>query len=107
MKKVLGLVGSDRKLGNSEIMIKEIFKNIREDCALSLIRLFRLDLISCKGCYACLQPEVDCNIEDDYNFVLDEMTRARQLFPQVREFFFDDDTFTARLYRCGSDSTFR
>lgn len=24
-----------------------------------------------------------------------EMTRARQLFPQVKEFFFDDDTFTA------------
>jgi radical SAM superfamily enzyme YgiQ (UPF0313 family) len=27
------------------------------------------------------------------------MTRARQLFPQVREFFFDDDTFTAKIKR--------
>jgi hopanoid biosynthesis associated radical SAM protein HpnJ len=31
--------------------------------------------------------------------VLNEMTRARQLFPQVREFFFDDDTFTAKIKR--------
>ncbi len=27
--------------------------------------------------------------------VLEEMRRARQMFPQVKEFFFDDDTFTA------------
>jgi radical SAM superfamily enzyme YgiQ (UPF0313 family) len=31
--------------------------------------------------------------------VVDEMTRAKQMFPQVREFFFDDDTFTVRFHR--------
>lgn len=31
--------------------------------------------------------------------VADEMAYAKQLFPQVREFFFDDDTFTANLPR--------
>lgn len=31
--------------------------------------------------------------------VLDEMRRAREYFPQVKEFFFDDDTFTDDLPR--------
>ncbi len=31
--------------------------------------------------------------------VVDEMTRAKEMFPQVKEFFFDDDTFTANPRR--------
>ena len=31
--------------------------------------------------------------------VVEELVRAKQLFPQVKEFFFDDDTFTADLPR--------
>jgi hopanoid biosynthesis associated radical SAM protein HpnJ len=31
--------------------------------------------------------------------VVDEMVRAKQAFPQIKEFFFDDDTFTADLNR--------
>ena len=32
-------------------------------------------------------------------YVVEEMRRAKELFPQVKEFFFDDDTFTADLTR--------
>jgi len=31
--------------------------------------------------------------------VVDELVRAKRMFPQVKEFFFDDDTFTADLPR--------
>jgi hopanoid biosynthesis associated radical SAM protein HpnJ len=31
--------------------------------------------------------------------VIDEIARARELFPEVKEFFFDDDTFTAKFQR--------
>lgn len=31
--------------------------------------------------------------------VVDEMARAKEMFPQVKEFFFDDDTFTAKFQR--------
>lgn len=31
--------------------------------------------------------------------VIDEMRRAKGMFPEVKEFFFDDDTFTAKLER--------
>ncbi|MDA8169709.1 MAG: hopanoid biosynthesis associated radical SAM protein HpnJ [Nitrospiraceae bacterium] len=33
--------------------------------------------------------------------VMEEVEQARGLFPQVREFFFDDDTFTGNLSRAG------
>jgi hopanoid biosynthesis associated radical SAM protein HpnJ len=33
------------------------------------------------------------------DFVVDEMARAKDLFPEVKEFFFDDDTFTADFQR--------
>jgi hopanoid biosynthesis associated radical SAM protein HpnJ len=33
-------------------------------------------------------------------YVIQQMERARALFPQVKEFFFDDDTFTGDLKRC-------
>jgi len=32
--------------------------------------------------------------------VVDEMGRAQEMFPDVKEFFFDDDTFTAKFRRC-------
>ena len=79
MKRVLGLVGSNRRLGNSEIMVKEVFRHIEEDCQLALIRLFKLNIQSCKGCYACLLPDAGCSIEDDYGFVLDEIAGADYL----------------------------
>jgi hopanoid biosynthesis associated radical SAM protein HpnJ len=34
--------------------------------------------------------------------VVEELVRAKQLFPQVKEFFFDDDTFTADLPRAAA-----
>lgn len=34
--------------------------------------------------------------------VIDEMIRAKKMFPQVKDFFFDDDTFTADLPRAAA-----
>jgi multimeric flavodoxin WrbA len=39
MKKILGIIGSPRKMGCSEIMIKEISRNISEPHELVLLRL--------------------------------------------------------------------
>jgi len=38
MKKILGIIGSPRRLGNSEIVIKEISANLTEPHELKLIR---------------------------------------------------------------------
>lgn len=65
-----------------------------------------LSLYSGRGCPAqctfCLWPQTigghKYRVRSAQN-VADEMAYAKKLFPQVREFFFDDDTFTANLPR--------
>jgi hopanoid biosynthesis associated radical SAM protein HpnJ len=57
----------------------------------------------CPGrCTFCLWPQTiggrDYRTRSPQN-VLDEMKRAKDMFPQVKEFFFDDDTFTAKPQR--------
>ncbi len=64
MKNVLGIIGSPRKLGNSEIMIKEISRNISEPIELNLLRLTDFNIGSCRGCYSCLFKEERCVIKD-------------------------------------------
>jgi hopanoid biosynthesis associated radical SAM protein HpnJ len=65
-----------------------------------------LSLYTGRGCPAqctfCLWPQTigghKYRVRSPQN-VADEMAAAKRLFPQVREFFFDDDTFTANLPR--------
>jgi len=73
MKNVLGLVISSRKLGNSEILVKEIMKSIPEDCNLELLRLTDLKIEPCKACYRCLKPDTECKIKDDFNLVVNRI----------------------------------
>jgi len=79
MKKVLGLVISHRKLGNSELLVKEIMSSIPEDCNRELIRLTDLNIQPCRACYRCMQPGNDCNIQDDFAFVIRKIREADAL----------------------------
>lgn len=74
-KKLLGLVGSYRRTGNSEIVIKAIAERMAGwDC--SFIRLPALQIKPCKGCYACLMPGVMCNINYNMQWLLERLTEA-------------------------------
>jgi radical SAM superfamily enzyme YgiQ (UPF0313 family) len=65
-----------------------------------------ISLYTGRGCPAqctfCLWPQTigghKYRVRSPQN-VADEMAYMKKLFPQVREFFFDDDTFTANLPR--------
>jgi len=65
-----------------------------------------ISLYTGRGCPAqcsfCLWPQTigghRYRVRSPQN-VADEMAHMKQIFPQVREFFFDDDTFTANLPR--------
>ena len=65
-----------------------------------------ISLYTGRGCPAqctfCLWPQTigghKYRVRSPRN-VADEMAHAKRLFPQVQEFFFDDDTFTANLPR--------
>lgn len=76
MKKILGLVASQRKLGNGEILVKEVASATGEDYELDLIRLADLNLELCRGCYTCLIPGKQCPLDDDLYFLAEKMREA-------------------------------
>ena len=76
MKKILGLVASQRKLGNGEILTKEVAAAAGEDSELELIRLADLKLDLCRGCYTCLIPEKQCPLDDDLYFLVEKIMAA-------------------------------
>jgi multimeric flavodoxin WrbA len=76
VKKVLGIVASYRNAGNCEIIVKAVAEKIGADCGLSLIRLPKLKIYPCKGCYACLIPGGRCGLEDDMYWLIDRMRES-------------------------------
>jgi multimeric flavodoxin WrbA len=65
--KILGLVGSYRKLGNTEILVKEaLLAAQRLGAEVDLMRLTDLKIEPCKGCMACLFKGEECRIQDDW-----------------------------------------
>ena len=75
-KKLLGLIGSYRKRGNSEIIVKNIAAEMGEQWQASLIRLTDLDIAPCRGCYACLIPGQTCRIDDHMIWLLEQIKQA-------------------------------
>lgn len=76
MKKLLGLIASSRRMGNSELMVKEIYRQMPEGWTLTLLRLPEFTVKPCRGCYQCLFREGQCVQKDDFPIVLDAMAYA-------------------------------
>lgn len=76
MKKILGIVASPRKLGNCELVIKEISRQIDIPHELSLLRLSDFHILPCKGCYTCLFKQQRCPLRDDLNTIIDALVEA-------------------------------
>lgn len=86
MKRILGLVASQRKTANGEILTQEVAKAAGEDCKLELIRLADLNLKLCKACYACLIPGKPCVHNDDLNFLMDKIKAADGIIISVPDY---------------------
>lgn len=74
MKRVLGIIGSPRKMGNCELTVKEIAVRLPEPAVLTMVRLAEKDIRPCKACYRCLTGE--CPIKDDFGMGLDAIASA-------------------------------
>jgi multimeric flavodoxin WrbA len=75
--KVLGLVGSARKLGNTEILIKEsVSPFLDSGHVVSLIRLTDLEIRPCIGCMKCVFRNERCPVEDDMSFLVDAVLES-------------------------------
>jgi multimeric flavodoxin WrbA len=87
MKKIVGLIGSPRKLGNSELIVKEISRNVPEEHELVLVNLTKMDLKPCTGCYQCLFKQGRCSLNDNMSAVLDELIDANGLILAAPTYF--------------------
>ncbi|MFH1983731.1 MAG: flavodoxin family protein [Pseudomonadota bacterium] len=86
MKKLLGIIGSPRKLGNSEILVKAISREIGTDHDLSLLRLSDFRIMPCIGCYQCLFKG-KCVLDDDMGAVIDALADCDAFILAVPTYF--------------------
>ena len=75
-KVLLGLIGSPRRLGNCELFVKEIYRNLAPGWELRMVRLPILDIRPCRACYACLFDEMRCGQKDDFLPALEALAAA-------------------------------
>lgn len=75
--KILGIIGSHRKLGNTDCLVREALLGAREQGAeVDTVRLTDLNIRPCKGCMVCVFRMEECRIEDDMVALLDRMQEA-------------------------------
>jgi multimeric flavodoxin WrbA len=81
--RILGLIGSDRPLGNTELLVTEIAKAAifdQESVQVKLLRITDLRLDFCRGCMQCAFEEGGlCSRDDDMEFLLGEFKQADAL----------------------------
>lgn len=66
--KILGLVGSYRKIGNTEILVKEALIEAQHlGAEVDTLRLTDLKIEPCKGCMACAFKKEECRIPDGWS----------------------------------------
>ena len=74
MPKVIGIVGSPREGGNTEILVREALKIIaNEGISTELVLLSKKKIAPCNACGFCKKEEGACSIEDDF----------QEIFPKV------------------------
>ena len=74
--KVLAIIASARKVGNSEILAKEMLASLPESVEKKVLRLADYRIEPCRACYACLASGKDCIIPDDLASILHEIQEA-------------------------------
>jgi multimeric flavodoxin WrbA len=74
--KVIGIVGSPRAGGNTEILVAEALTAVAtEGIETELVPLRGLDIKSCEACLVC-RKAVRCVIDDDFQSVFEKMLAA-------------------------------
>lgn len=63
-KKVIGIIGSPRKDGNTEFLMDKILKLLENDFDIEKIFLKEYNISPCKECYYCMDKN-ECSINDD------------------------------------------
>jgi NAD(P)H-dependent FMN reductase len=85
---ILGVVGSARRWGNSELMVRQVLRGAqREGARGQLLRLTSLQLESCTGCMRCAIGSRPCPLTDDMAWLVDTFRAADGLVLAVPTYF--------------------
>jgi NAD(P)H-dependent FMN reductase len=85
---VLGIVGSARRWGNSELLVREVLRGAREAGAdASLVRLTELAIEPCTGCLRCVIGGKPRPVDDDVDWLIDTIDDAGALVLAVPTYF--------------------
>lgn len=76
MKKVIGIVGSPRKSGNSSSMVNEVLRGAKDSGAET--KVFYLNSMKIKGCQSCMycRKNDNCCINDDMQEILENIKES-------------------------------
>jgi multimeric flavodoxin WrbA len=76
MKKIVAIIGSPRKGGNTEILTDRMIKGCESRGAVEVEKVFVIDkkITFCNGCLTCVEPNAKgCVIKDDMEGILERM----------------------------------
>lgn len=88
MANILGLVGSARRWGNSELLVRQVLRGAEaEGAAGQLLRLTDLRLDSCTGCLRCAIGSQPCRLDDDMAWLVETIRAADGLVLAAPTYF--------------------
>jgi len=74
--RILGIVGSNRKDGNSYLLVREMLKDVSQH-ETKIIQIAELNIKPCELCFErCAPQPFECIIDDDFQKLSKEMTLA-------------------------------
>lgn len=74
--RVLGIISSPRRGGNSELAAKEILNTLPDSWEKAMININDLDIKTCTACYACVPQGSLCKLKDDLGFLVEQVRQA-------------------------------
>lgn len=75
--KILALIGSPRKGGNTDILIDEILQGAKEEgCEVEKLRLYDHEILPCIDCRGCKKGEHSCALKDGMQEIYEKLQDA-------------------------------
>jgi hypothetical protein len=88
MARILGIVGSARPWGNSELLVRQVLRGAQaEGAAAQIIRLTSLHLEPCTGCLRCVIGAKPCRLNDDMSWLVERLQTADGLVLAAPTYF--------------------
>lgn len=97
--RILGVVGSNRKDGNSYLLLKEMLKDISNH-ETKIVQMAELNIKPCELCFEkCAPKPFECTQDDDFQKLLTQMTQADGIIFACPFYFYVPSKFQAFLER--------